>query len=318
MPRDNTNKPRHSETLKFLLEHGCPPDTQDICRQTALGRAIEIPSSNVDLARMLIAHGANVNHRNIYGMAPIFQAVMTAHSKAVDVLMEYGADLDVTDADGKTVRDAYMLCGPMVLAVIRAWERRRAGEQAPVLCGMSLRPLLFIRVPEYAGHVFNTYCLLLTGRLEKDWKKHKQSCKRFSGPNAITVKPHYELEDTHHKTWVPMQRVARAASGFPSQFLETKVTSSDKQMETMEYPKKKIIKVQVPRTPGSDTYIMVYDAKRELLCYILRSDAPTAYDRLTELVLSKGAFGLKAYLVAALKSKDELVIKIEVSAEQPF
>ena len=45
---------------------------------------------------------------------------MTAHSKAVDVLMEYGADLDVTDADGKTVRDAYMLCGPKVLAVIRA------------------------------------------------------------------------------------------------------------------------------------------------------------------------------------------------------
>jgi hypothetical protein len=87
----------------------------------------------------------------------------------------------------------------------------------------------------------------------------------------------------------------------------------------MEYPKKKIIKVQVPRTPGSDTHIMVYDAKRELLCYILRGDAPTAYDRLTELVRSKGAFGLKAYLVAELKSKDELVIKIdEVLAEQPF
>ena len=132
VPKDNPNKPRHLETLKFLLEHGCPPDTQDICRQTALGRATEIPSSDVDLARMLIVHGANVNHRNIYGMTPIFQAVMTAHSKAVDVLMEYGADLDVTDADGSTIRNVYMQCGPKVLAVIHAWERRRAGEKAPL------------------------------------------------------------------------------------------------------------------------------------------------------------------------------------------
>jgi hypothetical protein len=87
----------------------------------------------------------------------------------------------------------------------------------------------------------------------------------------------------------------------------------------MEYPKKKIIKVQVPVMPGSNDHLVVYDAKRELLCYILRRDAPAAYDRLTELVRSKGTSGLKAYLVAELKSKDELVIKIdEVLAEQPF
>ena len=130
VPSDNPNKPLHSETLKFLLENGCPPDTQDICRQTALERAIEIPASNADLARMLIVHGANVNHRNIYGMTPIFQAVMTAHSKAVDVLMEHGADLDATDADGATIRTVYMQCGPKVHSVLHAWERRRAGEQA--------------------------------------------------------------------------------------------------------------------------------------------------------------------------------------------
>ena len=113
-----------------------------------------------------------------------------------------------------------------------------------------------------------------------------------------------------------MQQVARAASGLPSQFPETRTASSNKQME---YPKKKIIKVQVPAMPGSNGHLMVYDAKRELLCYILRDDEPAAYDRITELVRSKGAFGLKAYLVAELKSKDELVIKIdEVLAEQPF
>jgi len=172
-------------------------------------------------------------------------------------------------------------------------------------------------VPEYVGYVFNTYWSLLTGCLEKDWKKHKQSCKRFSGSNTITVRPHYELEDTASTTLIPNQLIARAVSGLPppplSEFLQWPSYGP------IEYPKKKIIKVQVPAIPGSNAQLLVYDAKRELLCYILRGDAPAAYDRLTEVVQSKGTFGLKAYLVAELKSKDELVIKIdEVLAEQPF
>ena len=131
----------HATTLELLLENGCPPDVEDICRQTALSHATEIPDDNVDLARILIAHGADVNHRDIYGMTPIFQAVMSAHSKAVDVLMEGGADLDIADADGSCIRNTYIHCGPKVTAVIHAWERRRAGQKVPLgeigcaLCG---------------------------------------------------------------------------------------------------------------------------------------------------------------------------------------
>ena len=140
-PGKDSWKPLHSATLKFLLQNGCPPDVQDICRQTALSHATEIPEGNADLARILISHGADVNHRDIYGITPIFGAVMTAHSKAVDVLMEYGADLDITDADGSSTRDVYIRSGPKVAAAICAWERRRAGEKAPLgekgcaLCG---------------------------------------------------------------------------------------------------------------------------------------------------------------------------------------
>ena len=131
----------HAATLKLLLENGCPPDIEDISRQTALMHATEIPDDNVDLARMLIAHGADVNHQDIYGMPPIFQAVMSAHSKAVDALMEGGADLDIADADGSRIRNTYIQCGPKVAAVIHAWERRRAGQKVPLgergcaLCG---------------------------------------------------------------------------------------------------------------------------------------------------------------------------------------
>ena len=138
---DKDWKPLYSATLKFLLQNGCPPDVPDVCRRTALTHATEIPEGNADLARILISHGADVNHRDVFGMTPISGAVMTAHSKAVDVLMEHGADLDITDADGLSTRDNYIRSGPKVAAVIHAWERRRAGEKAPLgekgcsLCG---------------------------------------------------------------------------------------------------------------------------------------------------------------------------------------
>jgi hypothetical protein len=80
-----------------------------------------------------------------------------------------------------------------------------------------------------------------------------------------------------------------------------------------------IIKVQIPTTRPSASPMMVYDAKRELVCYLAREDAPAAFDRLAEVVRSRGTFGMKAYLAADVKSKDELIIKIdEVLAEQPF
>lgn len=92
-------------------------------------------------------------------------------------------------------------------------------------------------------------------------------------------------------------------------------------------PKSIIIKAQVPvsldghtprpATNGAD--IMVYTKKRTFACHIRRQDNPSGYDRLSEVIVAKGASGLKAYFAAELKSKDELVVKVgEVLADQPF
>jgi hypothetical protein len=113
-----------------------------------------------------------------------------------------------------------------------------------------------------------------------------------------------------------MQQFARAVSGVSSSMSERRQRASH---EATEYPKKLIIKVQVPQMPSSIVPILVYDAKRELVCNLLRDDAPTEFDRLAEVVRAKGTFGLKAYFAADLKSKDQLIIKIdETLAEQPF
>jgi len=180
---------------------------------------------------------------------------------------------------------------------------------------MPLHPLLFFRVPEYVVYLVIVFDPLLTAPLESDWKKHKKSCKRFSASNTITVKPHYEGWPV--QGLIPNQLLARAVSGFPSPPVSELLQKPSP--GPMEYPRKKVIKVQIPKLQIPDAPIVVYDAKRDFLCYLLRRDTPAEYDRLTEFVQSKGTFGLKAYLAADLKSKDELVIKIdEVLAEQPF
>jgi hypothetical protein len=111
----------------------------------------------------------------------------------------------------------------------------------------------------------------------------------------------------------PIQQVAREIAGFPSR--PTSKAERCPSHEPTKYPKKKIIKVQFTASRP----ILVYDEKRDLFCHIERNDAPEAFDRLVEFVQSNGTFGRKAYLAAELKSKGELVIKIdEALADQPF
>jgi hypothetical protein len=114
-----------------------------------------------------------------------------------------------------------------------------------------------------------------------------------------------------------MQDLARKVSGFPSPVSERKHRPFQEPMT--EYPKKKVIKVQLSAMGSTKGPMLVYDSKRELVCHLWRDDAPAAFDQLCELIQSRGTFGLKAYLAADLRSKDELVIKIDdVLAEQRF
>jgi hypothetical protein len=86
----------------------------------------------------------------------------------------------------------------------------------------------------------------------------------------------------------------------------------------VQSPKSLVIKVQVPLSPVSPG-MLVYTKKRDFVCSIRPQDNRESYDRLVDVVKMKGVGGLKAYFVADLRSKDELVVKIsDVLAEQPF
>lgn len=84
-----------------------------------------------------------------------------------------------------------------------------------------------------------------------------------------------------------------------------------------------VLKVQVPYTGNpkirSTGDLLLYTKKRDFACTIRRSDGPTEYDRISQVVRTKGVGGAKAYFAAELESKEKLVVKVsEVLAEQPW
>jgi hypothetical protein len=123
---------QHAEMLKYLLSRGCPPDVEDIAGHTALSHVTMGSVSLPELARLLLEIGADVNHQDRYGCTPIMNAFQTNQVATIDILMDFEADLDVADADGTTPRAIFVSCGPQVAHVVNKWQRKRAGEEAPM------------------------------------------------------------------------------------------------------------------------------------------------------------------------------------------
>jgi hypothetical protein len=122
---------KHLEVLKFLLSRGLPPDSEDIVGITALQHVTCCTGTpRLDLGRLLLQSGADVNHQNRYGEVALCGAFQTNAPPSIDLLMEFGADLNVADADDVTPMSFFMQCGPQVTATVQKWIRERSGETA--------------------------------------------------------------------------------------------------------------------------------------------------------------------------------------------
>ncbi|KAF8964579.1 ankyrin repeat-containing domain protein [Flammula alnicola] len=315
---DGTTK--HMDVLKYLISCGLPVDVPDIAGLTALYHAVSGPSLQLALARDLLAAGADVNYQSRYGEVPLFGAFLKSHLAGIDLLMEFGADLDIKEADGVTPRTSMLSFGPQITATVQKWVRRRAGAEAPRVekrcdyCGRMDAPLKNCSKCHVAR-----YCSVECQR--KAWSEHKKTCQSFSTSNTLTFKPFYE----HGGSIIPTKELQNKFFGINTPTPETHHRSAHTPKRIDSESKNLVIKVQVPYdmvtnkpTPGAGPFF-VYTKKRDFVCQIHRHDGPTAYDQLAQVIVAKGVGGSKAYFAAELKSKDELTVKIsEVLAEQPF
>ncbi|KAI0041535.1 ankyrin [Auriscalpium vulgare] len=293
----------HVDTLKFLLAHGCPPDVPDICRCIALEHACMIPSTKPALISTLLAHGAAPNHQDIYGRTAMWGAMMCHSAKTVDMLMEYGADLAIRDADGRHFSEIYVTYGPETAAVVRKWLRARAGETAPresKECAACSKTHGSLKQCARCHSVL--YCSSECQRWH--WQMHKPLCQAFSSDNTVTLTPIYSgapvASIIAHKMTPPLRPPTEASA--------------------VTYPKSVIVKIQIS---AADSPFLIYTKKRDFLCYARREDDPAAYERVVAAMKAKGVSGpggtWKGYFAAELKSADQLVVKVsELLADQPF
>ncbi|KAJ6558131.1 ankyrin repeat-containing domain protein [Mycena capillaripes] len=309
------------ETLKYLFSMGLPPDVEDIVGFTALHHATTSPVPTEDLTRCLLENGANVNHRNRYGEISLLGCMQLNLIPTIDILMEFDADLDLPDADGWTARRHFLSCGPQVTAAVTKWIRKRTGGEAPRaekccdMCGKlepSLKNCGRCRIARYCSSDCQA----------KAWPIHKKTCQPFSASNTVTLKPYYES----YGSTIPTAEFTRKFMGYPTQASSwsnnrTRAAHTPKNLD--REAKTLVLKVQVPYTGNPKTQskgdLLLYTKKRDFACTIRRSDSPAEYDRISQVVRTKGVGGAKAYFAAELESKEKLVVKVsEVLAEQPW
>lgn len=90
------------DMVKLLLEHGAKVDQQEengILGTPLIFAAIE---GNADIARDLLAAGANVNSRTFHGATALIEAVKDKHTALVPLLLQAGADVNAIDNFGYT------------------------------------------------------------------------------------------------------------------------------------------------------------------------------------------------------------------------
>lgn len=96
---------RHSSSngiqiLRMLLAHGAEVEARTIIGQTPLFSAAIYDSAPA--AKVLLAHGAKVNARQDGGRTPLHWAAINGYCEVARVLIERGADVKARTRDGET------------------------------------------------------------------------------------------------------------------------------------------------------------------------------------------------------------------------
>ncbi len=87
---------------EYLLQKGADVNaaSKNATGYTALTGAVA--SGNKDLVALLLAHGANADHRYGPGYSPLAEAAANGHLEIVRMLIDHGADPKARTNDGKT------------------------------------------------------------------------------------------------------------------------------------------------------------------------------------------------------------------------
>ncbi|KIJ50946.1 hypothetical protein M422DRAFT_59022 [Sphaerobolus stellatus SS14] len=310
---------RHADIARFLIKAGAPTEQEDIALYTALAHATLRDGLAIDVARVLLEEGANPNHRNKYGAVPVLEACIHGSLKCIDLLLEFGADPTIADADGRSAGDIHLQAGPQVSALFMKWERKRSGAAPAAFeekrcdgCGKPPGRGLVLRLCSRCRTT--RYCTPECQRLH--WQTHKASCRPFEKDNTLKFTPYYQPTMNVYS----QSELIRKNMGMQQPTKRPQSSTGGKWPSKRDLPKQLVIKIQIPYPPWKGPAHVWFIPKREIWSarYAHKKNGSN-YDTLISVIKEKGVGGAKAYFTAEMTSKDELIVKTgDVLAEQSF
>jgi ankyrin repeat protein len=100
------------EVVKLMLEHGCQPNLSITPGQSPLGLALTY--SRINVGKLLIGHGANINARVVNGSTVLHWAASGCDGVTwIDLLLSNGADINAQDVGGLTPLMEAVYFGPV-------------------------------------------------------------------------------------------------------------------------------------------------------------------------------------------------------------
>ncbi len=90
---------------RLLLEAGAKVDSPSRNRSAVMPLHSAVAAGQLEIARILLRHGAPVNARQAQEFTPLHAAAQNGQVDMVNLLLVYGADVNVTAANGKSPLD---------------------------------------------------------------------------------------------------------------------------------------------------------------------------------------------------------------------
>ena len=143
------------ESVAFLLGQDVPVDAQNHNGHTALALTAESPRKEVrvPIAKLLLAHGANVNAAaGHHGGTVLHRAVIHGDIALTGLLLEHGADPDRQDRSGKTPLHHAVTKNRKLVELLLAYAPNLAvesrGGETPLAYARRLKKLAVVRLLE--------------------------------------------------------------------------------------------------------------------------------------------------------------------------
>lgn len=99
------------EPIKVLLENGADPNVRNNLGMTPLYFVASNPGSNIEIAKLLVEYGADVNASSADTAMYLYDALLRENFELVQYLLDRGADINAIDTDGLSAMHFAVLVG---------------------------------------------------------------------------------------------------------------------------------------------------------------------------------------------------------------